>query len=83
MNVDDMYVECLVPESYEGRCLVILGAGHEIELVLPTLKDAQSVSNFALNPEVGGFSTARIECTDRAVTLTNSYEWLFDIGITG
>ena len=82
MNIDDMFIECLVPESYLGRCLVILGAGHELELVLPTLKDALSVSNFALNPEVGGFSTARIETTDKSITFSNSYEWLFDIGLT-
>lgn len=78
MNVEALSMDCLMPKDYAGRCLVTLCAGLELELVLPTLDDAVSVARYALNPEVGGFSFARIESTDKPVTYKSPFDWLFE-----
>ncbi|HBC3831458.1 hypothetical protein QYZ43_16840 [Vibrio parahaemolyticus] len=71
-------IQVNVSEGYQGACLVIFHGGWEEHLaVFPCLEEARHAAGGALEPTVGGYSSAIINETTEAVTHESALHWLF------
>ncbi|EIO5874434.1 hypothetical protein RII72_004954 [Vibrio parahaemolyticus] len=75
---DALEAQVNVSEGYQGACQVIFYGGREEEsAIFPCLEEAQSATGGALNPTVGGYSSAIINETTEAITHESAFHWLF------
>ncbi|MDN4735442.1 hypothetical protein QYZ42_25655 [Vibrio parahaemolyticus] len=71
-------IQVNVSEGYQGACLVIFYGGKEEHLaVFPCLEEARYAAGGALDPAIGGYSSAIINETTEAVTHESAQNWLF------
>lgn len=70
-------IESTVPAEYEGRCKLHLETdkGNKSEAVFPSFKEARHAASIAVNPNYGGYPSARIEVTTDEITHETGIDW--------
>lgn len=72
-------IESTVPDGYKGHCkLVVETATCEKVAVFPRADVALSAANIAVNPNIGGYGSAKVIPTTEGITHVSAVDWLTD-----